>query len=101
MFHYTAYVHELSNDTLQQFMREIFLRNLTNGQMGPDSAILNYLADKHNIPLGDFEKVCMAEFIWRGLTLDKSALDFPEHAPGSDTYDYLTDEDLLSVRERN
>lgn len=101
MFNMTSDVQSLSDAHLTQFVKEIFKRNITSGKITQDSALLHYLADRNEMPLGDFEKVCLAEFIWRGLQLNRADLIFDDWIPGSDTYDYLGDETKRSVRERN
>ena len=101
MFHINKDVQSLSDEHLSKFVKEIFMRNLTSGDLTQDAALLHYLADRNDMPLGDFEKVCLAEFIWRGLTFDRAELIFEDWIPGADTYDYLSDATKRSVRERN
>lgn len=103
MLNYTGLVKDCSDEQLTHFVEEIFTRNLTAGQWQKDSGILQFLADQEEISLGAFEKVCLAEFIWRNLTLDKTHLILPENwTPGSEATDYTTDpQKLMSVRERN
>lgn len=102
MLSYTDMVKDFSDDTLSKLVEEIFQRTLSAGQLQKDSALLEFFAKEVDISLAAFEKVCLAEFIWRQLSLDKTHLALPKNwVPGSDTYDYLADFDQMSVRERN
>ncbi|WP_071130332.1 hypothetical protein [Enterococcus timonensis] len=94
-------IRNCSDEQLQQFVTEIFMRNLTSGQLAEDSKLLLFLANTTEVSLAAVEKICLQEFIWRNLVLDKSLLHLPENWQVGSAADYLDDVTALSVRERN
>jgi hypothetical protein len=90
-------IRNMSNDELKGLVEQVFARNLNSGKFDSDTLLQDLCLNK-DIPLASYEQMMLAEFIWRGMSLDQQQiLSLLAHDLGTESHE----DAVLSVRERN
>lgn len=95
------YLKESSDQSLSQYVEQIFQNDASDGKALANNELVTQLIHNEAIPLAAFEKATLLEFVWRGLTIDQAKLREKLHGDYGVDLNSKEIVNPLSTREMN